>query len=113
MGKFCFELSPQGDPMIVSGVTRGLLDDCNSFAVGTHDVWLRISRRAGTYAFHASTDGTTWRFVRYFVLDGCDPALGLEAQSSTGSNCTAVFDHVSLRHGRVVDIRDGSQRTPR
>ncbi len=32
--KLCFEYSPQQQPMIVSVVTRGVSDDCNSVVVG-------------------------------------------------------------------------------
>ena len=31
--KLCFEYSPQREPMVVSVVTRGVSDDCNSFVV--------------------------------------------------------------------------------
>jgi regulation of enolase protein 1 (concanavalin A-like superfamily) len=41
--KLCFEYSPQHEPMVVSVVTRGVSDDCNSFVV---DVGL-ASHRAG------------------------------------------------------------------
>ncbi len=32
-GKLCFEFSPDGEPMIVSVVTRGVSDDANAFVV--------------------------------------------------------------------------------
>jgi regulation of enolase protein 1 (concanavalin A-like superfamily) len=107
--KLCFEYSPQGDPMIVSVVTRGLSDDCNSFVVGASQVWLRISRLGPTYAFHASTDGVTWRFVRYFVLGGrTDPRLGFEAQSPIGDSCSVIFDQVTFTTERLDNLRDGT-----
>src|SRR3979411_1855706 len=34
--KLCFEYSPQREPMVVSVVTRGVSDDCNSVAVDGH-----------------------------------------------------------------------------
>ena len=55
--KLCFEYSPQREPMVVSVVTRGLSDDCNSFVVDGATVWLRIARVGSAFAFHASTDG--------------------------------------------------------
>ena len=103
--KLCFEYSPQGDPMVVSVVTRGLSDDCNSVVVGARQAWLRISRFGGTYAFHASMDGATW----YFVLGGRpDPMLGFEAQSPTGDGCSVVFDQVTFTTERLDDLRDGT-----
>ena len=53
--KLCFEYSPQREPMVVSVVTRGLSDDCNSFVVDGASVWLRIARIGSAFAFHAST----------------------------------------------------------
>lgn len=107
--KLCFEYSPQGEPMIVSVVTRGLSDDCNSFVVRGSDVWLRISRSGPTYAFHASLDGVTWRFVRHFVLGGRpDPGVGFEAQSPTGEGSTATFDQFSFMPESLGNLRDGT-----
>src|SRR5262245_60600575 len=37
--KVCFEYSPDGEPMVVSVVTRGVSDDCNSFVVDGASVW--------------------------------------------------------------------------
>jgi uncharacterized protein len=107
--KLCFELSPFGDPMIVSVVTRGLADDCNSFEVGASAAWLRISRVGRAYAFHASMDGEAWRFVRFFGLGGrADPGVGFEAQSPTGDGCSVVFDNVEFATDRLANLRDGS-----
>ena len=107
--KLCFEFSPQGDPMIVSVVTRGLSDDCNSFVVGADEAWLRISRSGTTYAFHASSDGAMWRFVRTFVLGGRpDPMLGFEAQSPTGEACSVRFDQFAFTTTPLDGLRDGS-----
>ena len=107
--KLCFEYSPKGDPMIVSVVTRGLSDDCNSFVVGASQVWLRISRDGQTYAFHASTDGVTWLFVRHFVLGGrTDPMLGFAAQSPTGTSCSVTFDQVTFTTERLGSLRNGT-----
>ncbi|HXR21577.1 MAG TPA: DUF1349 domain-containing protein, partial [Acidimicrobiales bacterium] len=69
--KLCFEYSPQGHPMVVSVVTRGVSDDCNSMVVGGTNVWLRIARIGRAYAFHCSADGAFWQFVRYFAFGEC------------------------------------------
>jgi uncharacterized protein len=63
--KLCFEYSPQGRPTVVTVVTRGTSDDCNSFEVDGTSVRLRITRSGRTWAFHAATEGTRWRLVRY------------------------------------------------
>lgn len=106
--KLCLERSPQGEALVVSVVTRDVSDDANAFAVPAGGrAWLRVARVGGTFAFHASTDGAAWRFVRHFALDG-DPSVGFLAQSPTGPGCTAVFDELSLSAERLTDLRDGS-----
>src|SRR5471032_211863 len=55
--KLCFELSPQGLPMVVSVVTRGSSDDCNSRIVEGGGLWLRVARLGAAFAFHSSSDG--------------------------------------------------------
>lgn len=106
--KLCLELSPQGVPTIVSVVTRGASDDCNSFTVDGSRVWLRVSRLGPAFAFHACTDGTTWRLVRYFALDGAREAeVGFLAQSPTGAGCAARFDEIAFVPERLADLRCG------
>ena len=80
--KLCFELSPDGRPMVVSVVTRDLSDDANAFAVEAEEIWLRISRIGAASAFHASQDGRRWELIRHFAL-GADAELGFLAQSPT------------------------------
>lgn len=106
--KLCFEYSPQGEPMIVSVVTHGRSDDANGFTVDGDTVWLRISRNCGAYAFHASTDGEVWHFVRHFSLADATPQIGFEVQSPTGDGLTATFSEIAFRRGSLADLRDGS-----
>jgi regulation of enolase protein 1 (concanavalin A-like superfamily) len=108
--KLCFEYSPDREPMVVSVVCRDVADDANSFVVEGGAVWLRIARAGGVYAFHASLDGVTWRFVRVFALeaDGVAPRIGFEAQSPTGEGCDVAFSDVSFLTASLADMRDGS-----
>jgi regulation of enolase protein 1 (concanavalin A-like superfamily) len=106
--KLCFEYSPQGRPMAVSVVTRGVSDDANSFTVDGSVVWLRVSRCGGGYAFHASVDGTWWEFVRQFSLSDVQPDLGLGVQSPTGEGLTARFTTISLTPTTLADPRNGT-----
>ncbi len=106
--KLALEYSPHNEPTIVSVVTRGFSDDCNSFPVVGGVVWLRIARVGDAFAFHASTDGTFWRLIRYFRLhDAGAPRVGLSAQSPLGDGCTATFRSVRLESRRLADIRNG------
>jgi uncharacterized protein len=108
--KLCFERSPQGDPMVVSVVTRGESDDSNGWVVAGSTVWLRITAvTPDVYAFHAGTDGETWQLARYFRLRGPAPArFGIAAQSPEGSGCTASFSHFALSRTGPDDLRNGS-----
>jgi regulation of enolase protein 1 (concanavalin A-like superfamily) len=105
--KLCFEYSPQGEPMVVSVVTRGVSDDANAFVVDGREVWLRIARIGAAYVFHASTDGKFWQFVRHFALPG-EPAVGFVVQSPTGEGCTATFADVHFAAERLADLRGGA-----
>jgi len=106
--KLCFELSPQGEPTVVSVVTREVSDDCNSFTVEGAEVWLRIARLGDCFAFHASTDATFWRLVRYFALEGEDElSIGFLAQSPTGEGCRVRFDEIDYAERRLGDLRSG------
>jgi uncharacterized protein len=106
--KLCLERSPRGEAMVVSVVTRGVSDDAGAFAVDGPQAWLRVSRLGPAFAFHASTDGIDWRFVRHFALEpGGDVEVGFLAQSPTGSGCTAVFDSIVFRPERLPDLHSG------
>ena len=106
--KLCFERSSQGQPMVVSVVTRRVSDDCNHFAVDATHIWLRIARGGDCFAFHASTDGAVWQLVRYFGLDDATGiSVGFEAQSPTGEGCRVSFDEIRYDAGRVNDLRAG------
>jgi regulation of enolase protein 1 (concanavalin A-like superfamily) len=107
--KLCLERSPQGRPTVVSVVTRGVSDDCNSMEVDGPQVWLRVARQGGAFAFHASTDGAFWQLVRYFALAEADrAAVGFLAQSPTGDGCSATFDQIRFVPRRLAELRDGS-----
>ena len=108
--KFCFELSPAAEPMVVSVVTREHSDDANAFVVADRSVWLRISRIDHVYAFHASTDGRMWRLIRVFTLGAAleGHLIGFEAQSPTGDGCVVTFGHIRFASERLADLRDGS-----
>jgi uncharacterized protein len=105
--KLCLELSPHDGPMVVSVVTRGASDDCNSWPAAS-PAWLRVARLDDEYAFHASSDGATWSLVRHFALAvSGDPLVGFLAQSPTGDGCTATFDSVAFAPERLADLRSG------
>jgi regulation of enolase protein 1 (concanavalin A-like superfamily) len=107
--KLCFEYSPQRRPTLVTVVTRGTSDDCNSYEIVENTVWLRVTRSGPAWAFHASADGTWWRLLRYFALEAAGLVrVGFMAQAPTGLGCAATFDQITFRSGAPESLRDGS-----
>jgi regulation of enolase protein 1 (concanavalin A-like superfamily) len=108
--KFCFEFSPAAEPMVVSVVTRGVSDDANAYVVPERSVWFRVSRVDRAYAYHASTDATTWQLIRVFCLGDTltNHRVGFAAQSPIGDGCTVTFDEIRFTEHRLADLRDGS-----
>ena len=107
--KLCFEFSPQGQPMVVSVVTRdGASDDCNSVPIDGDTVFMRIARIGGTFAFHYSRDGSYWHMVRYFNLQRPNQvSVGVSAQSPRGKACKASFSRISFDRATLADTRSG------
>jgi regulation of enolase protein 1 (concanavalin A-like superfamily) len=104
--KLAFEVSPQGEAMVVSVVTDGRSDDANAFVVEDDAVWLRVSRRGPACALHARLAGDGgWRFVRHFAFDAT--YVGFLAQSPTGEGATARFDEIGFVAQGVADLRSG------
>jgi len=100
--------SPQGQPMVVSVVTRGVSDDCNSVDIAGNSVYLRVYRHGKVLAFHYSRDGHYWHFVRHFSLgDVEDLRVGFSVQSPTGQGCTATFSEIRYAPGTLSDLRHG------
>ncbi len=106
--KLCFEFSPRQEPMVVSVVTRGTSDDCNSVVVEGNSVYLRVYRHGEVFAFHYSLDGRYWHFVRYFTLGKLEQLrLGFSTQSPTGAGCQADFSEIRYMPGILADLRSG------
>jgi regulation of enolase protein 1 (concanavalin A-like superfamily) len=104
--KFCLEVSPQGRLTVVSVVTRGVSDDCNSITVDGDAARLRVSRVGRAFAFHVAADDGNWQLIRYFALDG-EPETGFLAQSPTGDGCSVRFTEIRHAPERLGDLRDG------
>jgi regulation of enolase protein 1 (concanavalin A-like superfamily) len=106
--KFAFELSAYQEPIVVSVVTRGVSDDCNSDKIEGGSVWFRIARVADAIAFYASRDGRAWKLVRAFTFGPVkDLKVGFSAQSPDGDMGTATFSGIQYAPRRVVDVFRG------
>ncbi len=107
-GKLCFEYSPDKQPMVVSVVTRGVSDDCNSVPIENNMVYLRAARIRKAFAFHYSLDSMYWNLVRHFSLGDVDELrVGLSAQSPTGAGCAVTFSEIVYTKKRLGDLRSG------
>jgi uncharacterized protein len=103
--KLSSELSPDRVPTLVTVVTRGLSDDCNSKELRQDSVYLRIAKSGKTYVFYFSLDGREWQILRTFSLDTDIPVrIGLEAQSPAGSGAVATFSSISYDPHRIGNI---------
>jgi uncharacterized protein len=104
--KLALERSPEGRPTVVSVVTRGVSDDCNSVALPESTARLRVARLGGACAFHFWS-GTRWELVRHFTLGPGPLAAGFLSQSPTGEGCVATFSDVELAARTIGDVRSG------
>jgi regulation of enolase protein 1 (concanavalin A-like superfamily) len=103
--KLSFEYSPDGKPTLVTVVTRGLSDDCNSMNVSGDSVYLRIAKSSRTYVFYFSTDGQNWQILRTFGLDTELPVrVGFESQSPAGPGAVASFSAITYDPHRIGNI---------
>lgn len=104
--KFCYENSVERQATLVSVVTRGSSDDCNSIAAPADGVYLAIVRKGDEFAFHASTDGRVWRLIRHFSLPlAAGARLGFAAHGSGATMLRAVFSEISYRPTLTANLR--------
>ncbi len=106
--KFAFEMSVYRKPAIVSVVTLGVSDDCNSWSPAGDTVWFRVARLGKAFAFYASQDGRSWEMIRAFALGA--PAkvqVGFSAQSPVGPGTKATFTDIDYTVRKIKDIFRG------
>lgn len=106
--KLCLELSPQGQPMIVSVVTNDTSDDGNSVVLEEAAAYLRVAGFGNAFALHYSLDGERWHFVRYFALrQTAGLRAGFSVQAPTGEGCTVRFSDIRYTATELADLRSG------
>jgi regulation of enolase protein 1 (concanavalin A-like superfamily) len=107
--KLALELSPAGEPTVVTVRTATVSDDCNHRTVAGDTCWIRASVDDRSVAFHVGDDAATWHLVRYCAPPrAVTPAVGLLVQSPTGDGTTGSFDTVVVEARSVDQLRDGS-----
>ncbi|HEY4336139.1 MAG TPA: DUF1349 domain-containing protein [Puia sp.] len=102
--KFCFEKDYTGQKRVVSVVTKGISDDCNSAAATTNTLYYKIAKAGNVITLYFSADGRGWYLVRHLVFDSSGPVkLGFLAQSPTGKSCTVTFSHIHYSTKKIGD----------
>jgi regulation of enolase protein 1 (concanavalin A-like superfamily) len=106
--KFALEMSVYNQPTIVTVVTHGVSDDCNSISPPGNSVWLRVAKTDRAIGFYASPDGAAWKMVRAFTF-GAVTGLraGFGAQSPVGTKGVATFSGIAYSPGKIKDIFTG------
>jgi len=105
--KICFEYAYK-KPTIVSVVTRGVSDDCNSQIVEISRPFLRATRFGNCYAFHYSLDGVYWYLVRYFKMESpLKVKVGVVAQAPVGQGGRSQFGFLHYSPTPVEHLRSG------
>ena len=106
--KLAFEMAVYNEPTIVSVVTRGVSDDCNSSSFTEHWIWLRIAKAADAIGFYVSRDGRSWRMVRAFTFGSVkELRVGFGAQSPAGEGASAVFSEIRYELRKIQDLAVG------
>ena len=93
--------------MVVSVVTRGESDDCNSVEVDRDWVYLRLARPVASSCTTPSTGptGTSSGCSRW--RHGAPTKTGFLAQSPMGEGVSVRFSEVSYEQRVIADIRSG------
>lgn len=108
--KCCFELTDFGTHAAVSVVTKnGESDDANGCDIeGQEYLWLKVCRVGRAFSFHYSRDGEHFHMTRYFLLDERKAVrVGLLAQAPTGNGGSRIYEHLTIEHRTVKNIRAG------
>ena len=102
--KFCFEKDYTGLHRVVSVVTHGISDDCNSVAIPGNQVYYKIAKADNVVTLYYSTSGKKWFLIRHLQFNTDKPTtLGFLAQSPTGKACAVQFSHITYFAKKISD----------
>ncbi len=106
--KFCFEKDYTGQKRVVSVVTKGISDDCNSAAATANTIYYKIAKAGNVITLYYSTDGRSWYLIRHLQFDSTAPLkLGFLAQSPTGQHCRVTFSDIHYSTRKIADPYTG------
>jgi uncharacterized protein len=93
--KLCFERDYKGNVRIVTVVTDGVSDDCNSDVVRGNSVCLQIAYSNNVVYFYYSTNNSDLYLVRNFKFPYSNGLkVGFLAQASTDKENSATFSNI-------------------
>lgn len=102
--KCCFEKDYTGARRIVTVVTKGISDDCNSVKLTKNKVYFKIAKAANVITIYYSETGSKWYLVRHFTFDSTQNLqVGLLAQSPTGKDCQVKFSNLKYQVKKIKD----------
>lgn len=100
--KFNFERDNTGARRIVSVVTNGYSDDCNSTALQNNHAYLKLAKAGDVIIMYYSIDGHSWYMVRRLRFAFPGPVLaGLIVQAPGSNGNTVHFSHISYQLKKV------------
>jgi regulation of enolase protein 1 (concanavalin A-like superfamily) len=104
--KFCYENSADKVATVVSVVTSGFSDDCNSELITTPYIYYAIARKGTEYSFHFSTDGKTWKLVRHFAKATSTPVrIGFAVHAYCDEPLTGTFSEITYKTSAPANMR--------
>lgn len=102
--KFCFEKDYTGARRVVSVVTKGISDDCNSVEIKGNKVFYKLAKADNVITLYYSLNGTNWYLIRHLQFDANDNLqVGFLAQSPTGNSCSVKFANISYKNKKIKD----------
>jgi regulation of enolase protein 1 (concanavalin A-like superfamily) len=102
--KCCFEKDYTGARRIVTVVTKGISDDCNSVKLTKNKVYFKVAKAANVITIYYSETGSKWYLIRHFTFDSSQNLqVGLLAQSPTGKDCQVKFSDLKYLVKKIKD----------
>lgn len=102
--KLCFEKDYTGAKRVVSVVTKGISDDCNSVELNSNQIHFKIAKADNVITLYYSVNGKDWFLVRHFTFDSATLLrVGFLAQSPTGKECKVKFDNIRYVAKKIKD----------
>ena len=102
--KTCFEKDYTGARRIVTVVTKGISDDCNSVELHSNKVYFKIAKADNVITIYYSENGLKWFLIRHFTFDAIgDLKIGFLAQSPTGKDCKVTFSNINYKKKKIKD----------